>query len=148
MGLVYVPGDRAKVSADVEGDINRVVVTTPEAPDFSIPASIPAGTDVDIDLSDSEYDNLVIGVYNLDSGKIKWDNMPTAFSDVYDFTHPNKPVRTATIPGAEAFTRDGTYIIGVAGMEIAPVEGFDGVNTTLSAFMAGRISLRIITVTN
>lgn len=145
-GLVYEPGDRAKVWADVEGGMNRVMVTTPDAPDYSIPASVPQFTDVEIDLSDYDYDNMIVGAYNLDLGKIMWDNLPTAFGDVYDFTHPNKPIEAVTIPGDEAFYRRGTYIIGVAGMDIAPVEGFEGVNTTLSAFMAGRISLRFMTV--
>lgn len=150
-GLIYEPDDSVEVGTKLEGS-NKLAGLTPDAPDLSVATSIATNTDLSIDLSDSDYDNLVVGVYFLDllhDGKhdaLTYNNLPTEFLDVYDFTHPKHPVRTFDIPGDEAFSQPGTYILGVAGMTIAPTESFAGVNTTLSAFMAGRLTLRVISV--
>lgn len=149
-GLEYVPEERVELAADVEGAANLIGGRTPEAPQWSISTTIKAERDVDVDLTGGGYDNLIVGVAAFDpiklTGKLTWDNLPTAFEDVYAFTHPSRPVELATIDGREAFPEPGYYVVGVAGMEIAPAKGFEGVNATLSAFMAGQLSLQLITV--
>lgn len=145
-GLLYNPGDDVSISTEVEGIPAIITGNSPEAPDYSISTLIAPNIDLSVDLSASDYDNLVVGVYDLDRGKLMWDNLPTEFTEVYTFTHPKHPIRQVTVPGTEAFPRTGTYIVGVAGMEIAPTRLFDGVNTTLSTFMAGQLSLRLISV--
>lgn len=152
-GLNYEPDDSVEVGTEVEGT-NALAGRTPAAPDLSVTTSLSLEEDLDIDLTGTDYDNIIVGVYYLDllnggkQQKLTYDNLPTEFLDVYDFTHPTRPVRSLTIPGDEAFPKSGTYILGVAGMEIAPTQRFEGVNTTLSAFMSGQMTLRVVSVSN
>ena len=148
-GLDYEPKDEVEVFGDVEGGFNALAGLTPVSPDYSVPTRIRTDDDIEIDLRNGDYDNLIVGVYHiegLEGGEMTYDNLPSGFEDIYEFTHPKRAVQTDVIDGREAFHKPGLYILGVAGMKIAPTHMFSGVNTTLSAFMAGQISLRLITV--
>lgn len=148
-GLDYDPRDEVEVSADVEGGFNALAGNTPKSAEYDVPSRLSPNEDLEINLRSGDYDNLIVGVYYIDDlrgGEMTYDNLPSGFEDIYDFTHPDEPVQRATIDGREAFHRPGLYILGVAGMQIAPTEGFSGVNTTVSAFMTGQISLRLLSV--
>lgn len=140
-GLAYVPGEDAVVTFDQGGDEARLSVTMPDAPSYDFPVSVGREKAVAVDLSGYRYENAVGATYDLDRSKLWWDNLPEAVDEVYAFTHAEGPVEALEFPG-EAFPRVGTYVVGVAGMEIADPVGFEGVNTTLSAFVAGRLGLR------
>ena len=148
-GLDYDPRDEVEVSTDFQDDYTALFGMTPNSAEYDVPSRLSKNEDLEINLRGGEYDNLIIGVYyidDLEGGEMTYDNLPSGFSDIYDFTHPTSPVRSATIDGREAFHESGLYILGVAGMQIAPTEEFSGVNTTVSAFMTGQISLRLLTV--
>ena len=146
-GLVYEPGDDVIVSFEHEGSEARLAVLAPEAPSIEVPGAVDRDSAVDVDLSDYRYDNAVGATYDLDRSRLWWDNLPASVDDVYAFTHAEGPVDGIELP-REAFPRVGTYVVGVAGMEVADPVGFEGVNTTLSAFVAGRLSVRVTAVTD
>lgn len=145
-GLEYQPGKSATVVGNL-GDLDiSAAVTMPDPPlDLAMESVIAVDSPTTVSMLDAGYENMIIAVYNLTSGKVTWDNVPDDFQGLYDFTRPDAPVQLVEIPG-EAFPVVGSYIIGVAGMEIADVSGFEGVNTTLSAFMAGQMTLVYVTV--
>lgn len=145
-GLVYTPGTTASVSIDVDGDEGRLRVAMPDTADVDMPGSVQRQSDFVVELDDGPWANVAVAVYDLDRGRLTWDNVPTGVDEVYAFTHTEGPVDRVTVP-AEAVARQGTYVVGVAGMAIADVDGFEGVNTSLSAFIAGRASVSLLSVT-
>lgn len=142
--LVYAPGEEARVSFAIEDEEGSMVVDAPEAPDVDVPAEHRAFESLSVSVPDT-YDGIVAAVYDLDRSKLTWDSLPEAVDEVYEFTHSDEPVHEVDIPG-DAFRRKGTYIVGVAGMTVAGTDGFEGVNTSLSAFIAGRLSIHAVSV--
>lgn len=145
-GLVYEPGDRPVVTFDTpDGAEGRLEVLAPEAPEVELPAVIATFEEVHVDLTDHDYQNVIVAAYDVDRGNLTWDNLPDGVDQIYEYTHTEEPVRELTIPG-DAFRRQGTYVVGVAGMKIGDATTFEGVNTTLSAFMAGQLDLSLVVV--
>jgi hypothetical protein len=58
---------------------------------------------------------------------------------LYDFTHMDGSVNSLEIP-ASAFPSESVYAVGIAGIENADPETFDGVNILLTSFMAGKVT--------
>ncbi|MFZ5481072.1 MAG: hypothetical protein ACOZNI_30195 [Myxococcota bacterium] len=146
-GLVYEVGETAVISLAVDDDEGKLVVETPEAPDVDVPEEVKMQTGMVVDLSDYAYENALAAVYDLTRGRMTWDSLPDGVDQTYEFTHPEEPADQIVIP-AEAFLRKGNHVVGVAGMEIADVGAFEGVNTQLSALMAGRVALHLVVVTD
>ncbi len=145
-GLEYAPGEDARVTFTVDGAEGMMHVATPDAPDITLDSEHKALTPMILDLTDYDYQQIVAAVYDLQRSKLTWDNLPEEVGEIYDFTHTDEPVRRLEIP-KDAFQRKGNYIVGVAGMEIAGSEEMDGINTSLSAFIAGRMSIHAVSVT-
>ncbi len=145
-GLEYVPGESAELKVQLDGGDGEVDGRTPDAPEeIELPESVAKGSRFQVHLPGGGYDNMIVALYHLDSGKVSWENLPTDFEGLYEFTRPDEAVDTVTVP-SEAVERSGSYVVGVAGMVIGEVEGFDGVNTALSTFMAGRVAVRYLDV--
>lgn len=145
-GLVYEPGDLASVSVNIDGDDAKVGVETPDAPEFSLPTDgpyLPALQPVTIDLTGQDYDNLIIAVYDVQKSELVYDNLPTSVNETYQYTHQTEATLTAEIPG-DVFRGQGSFLIGVAGMQLANPDTFSGANQALSAFMAGQFSLTYV----
>lgn len=145
-GLSYTPESTAVVAIDVDGDAGRMSVAMPEAADFELPASIVRQTDLVVEVEGGPWANIAVATYDIDRGRLTYDNVPTGVDEVYAFTHSEGPVGRVTIP-AEAFARKSTYVVAVAGMAIADEDRFEGLNTSLSAFIAGRASVALLSVT-
>jgi hypothetical protein len=145
-GLVYEVGDTPIITFTIDGAEARLEVLAPEAPDFELPGSFERENSLDIDLSEYGYQNAVAAVYDVDRGRMTWDNLPEGVDEVYTFTHTEASVESLEIP-AEAFLRKSTYVVGVAGMEVADPRSFEGVNTSISAFLAGRLAVGLVVVT-
>jgi hypothetical protein len=120
-----------------------MAVEPPDAPDSEVPSYLSPRTPYVVDLSDQDYDNLIVAVYDINRSKLTWDNLPETVEDTYTFTHAPERVTTQEIPG-DAFPGEGSFLVGVAGMELADPNSFSGINQTLSAFMAGRFSLHYV----
>jgi hypothetical protein len=145
-GLVYEVGDTPIVTFTIDDADARLAVLAPEAPDVDLPSTSVREKPVDVDLRGDDYQNVVAAAYDVDRGKLTWDNLPTEVGEVYDFTHTEQPIERLEIPGS-AFMRKSTYVVGVAGMQVADPVSFQGVNSTLSAFIAGRVGIRLMAVT-
>lgn len=142
-GLVYEPGDRSTISLEIQGEPARMAVDPPSAPDVDIePFQVPR-TPLEIDLSDQDYDNLIVAVYDINRNKLTWDNLPDSVGETYEYTHRGDRVTTQEVPG-DAFPGETSYLVGVAGMKLADPDSFEGINQTLSAFMAGQFSLHYV----
>lgn len=145
-GLVYEVGDTPTISFTIDGADARLEVLAPEAPEVDLPGSFERENALEVDLSDYAYQNAVAAAYDIDRSIMTWDNLPTAVDEVYAFTHTEEPIEILEIP-AEAFRRKSTYVVGVAGMEVADPLSFEGVNTSVSAFLAGRLAVGLVVVT-
>ncbi len=141
-GLVYEQGDVSSVALDVSGESASIVVKPPQAPDFDFPAAVTKGEAFTVDLTGQGYDSILAAVYDVGRSKVTWTNLPEGVEEIYTYTHPVEPLETLEIPG-DAFPGHGSYVVGVAGMRLADPEDFVNVNTTLSAFMAGELSLYV-----
>ncbi len=146
-GLVYEVGDEPSISFTLEEQASRMEVLAPEAPEVHVPATSDIHEAVEVELIGDSYQNVIAAVYDIDRGKLTWDNLPDAVDQVYEFTHTETPLQTLEIPG-DAFLRKGLYAVGVAGMKVADPADFEGVNLTLSAFIAGRITPRFLSVSS
>ncbi|MDP2316097.1 MAG: hypothetical protein Q8P41_24585 [Pseudomonadota bacterium] len=145
-GLVYEVGDTPIISFTVDGADARLEVLAPEAPVVELPGSLKRENPLEVDLSAYEYQNAVAAAYDVDRGRMTWDNLPVAVDEVYTFTHTEEPISILEIP-SEAFLRKSTYVVGVAGMQVADPLSFEGVNTSVSAFLAGRLAVGLLAVT-
>ncbi len=145
-GLVYEVGETPTISFTIDGAEARLDVLAPAAPEVELPGSFQRENPLHVDLSDYGYQNAVAAAYDIDRGKMTWDNLPTAVDEVYTFTHTEAPIEILEIP-AEAFLRKSTYVVGIAGMEVADPLSFEGVNTSVSAFLAGQLSVGLVVVT-
>lgn len=145
-GLVYEVGDEPVIGFEQDGEEARLKVSAPEAPEVDVPGVVEREETVVVDLSGYDYQNAVAASYDLDRSALRWTNLPESVDDTYAFTHDEGPIDSLLMPG-EAFLRKGPHVVGVAGMEIADPTSFAGVNTTLSAFLAGRLTVRLVSVT-
>jgi hypothetical protein len=145
-GLVYDPESTAALGFDVDGSAGRMSVALPEAAELDMPGSIVRQTDLLVELDGGPWANVAAAVYDLDRGRLTWDNLPTGADEVYAFTHAEARADRIVLP-AEAFARQGTYVVGVAGMAVADEGNLEGVNTSLSAFIAGRAAVELLVVT-
>ena len=142
-GLVYQPGDTALVSIAADSETASVSVDAPAAPTVDISPIMTPQVDFTVDISGQGYDNVIVLVYDIAKKKITWQNLPETVGDTYDYTHAEVAVESVTVPGS-ALPGEGTFLVGVAGMQMADVSTFTGANQTLSAFMAGQFAPRIV----
>lgn len=143
-GLAYTPDDDAVIMTVVDGEEARLEVHTPAAPDVDVPTTLQPQHGFTVDLTGQGYDNVLVAVYDISRGKVTYENLPTDILETYEFTHGEGSV-IAEIPG-DAFLRQSSYVVGIAGMEQADASSFEGVSQSLSAFMAGQFALRFIQV--
>lgn len=144
-GLRYVPGDTATVTfTDSFGGSGTMAASTPAAPEADLPVTGTALQAFTVTTAEP-WDNLLVAVYDLDRSEVAYNNLPEAVEDIYAYTHPEEQTDRIEVPG-DAIKRAGNYVIGVAGMELADPESFDGVNISLSSFMTGRFTVGLLVV--
>jgi len=144
-GLVYQVNANVEVSVNLEGGPALLTNKLPEEPDLDIPTQQAKGAKMIVDLADGNY-NAVLGVVvNAQTQAVVWSNEPTTAEEIYDFTHNDEAVNKLEIPGA-SFANPGVYAVGIAGLVNGEAEDFENVNSLLSGFMAGKMSLYPVTV--
>ena len=142
-GLGWVPGDDAALDIQRDG-AHALSLTTPDAPEVRLPALFFADHPLTVDLTGQGYDNVLVTVVRLEDSVTVYDSTPTDIQALYRLTHSAGSL-TATVPPA-AFSRPGAYAIGVAGLENADPDDFEGVNLALSALTAGALQFELLTV--
>ena len=144
-GLVYQVNANVEVSVNLEGGPALLRNKLPSEPDVAIPSQQAKGAKMIVDLEGTDY-NAVLGVVvNAQTQAIVWSNEPTTAEEIYDFTHNDEAIRKLEIPGA-SFANPGVYAVGIAGLVNGDADQFENVNSLLSGFMAGKMSLYPVTV--
>lgn len=133
-GLTWRPEAEAVLAIRRDED-SRIALTTPHSPVVQLPTIHEHGIDLDLDLGDQEFDNLLVTVVRLSDGATVYDSTPVDIMEIYRLTHSSSSL-TASVPGS-AFTEPGPYAVGVAGLVNADPDDYEGVNLALSALTAG-----------
>jgi hypothetical protein len=137
-GLEYTTGQDATVKVTIGESVAVMSLTLPVAVSATVPTEADANTALVVDLG-SEFDGVMGVVIDVLTSEVTWDNRPLGIQELYDFTHTDGSVSTLEIP-AEAFPGESLYAVGIAGIENADSETFEGVNTLLTSFMAGKVT--------
>lgn len=145
-GLSYEPGQAANVSFEVGGESGHLRVQAPEAPGFTVPDRHTAHDDLLVPVTEGEFPHMVAAVYDVDHDILTWDSLPDDVEEAYELnTADDEVVTEVRIPG-DAFLRGSTYLVGLAGLQVADPDEFEGVNRALSTFAAGQLGLRLLSV--
>lgn len=134
-GLAYTNGDSVVLAVSLEGEHRATIVAPPEIA-ADIPSQHTAGQPLAISAGDPNLATMFVVVADAESGRITYDNRPTSIEDVYHLTHGDGAL-SVEVPGS-AFADQTVYLVGVAGMNLTPADGFTELNTALSAFLAGK----------
>jgi hypothetical protein len=146
-GPAYVAGETWTLSAELSDRVlpGTVSIPLPEGTAAVLPDVQPPRDALTIDLSGQGYDFAFAAVYDV-AGEPLWTNEPAGNDAIVDFVLPGgDPVDEVVLPG-EAFPEDGVVIVGIAGMQRAPVEGIEGLNEALTAVLAGELQLEPVVV--
>lgn len=138
----YAPGGVWEISADLPDRVlpGSVRVPLPQAADLDFDPVRNPGEDLVIDLSGQGFDYAFAAVYDWRGDEL-YTSAPLDNDAIVDFVLPRaEPLDRVVIPGS-AFPQDDFYIVGIAGMQRAPVEGVVGLNEALTAVFAGRLEL-------
>jgi len=143
--LVYQVGANVAISVNLEGGPALMGGQLPQATTADIPSQQNKGAKMVIDLSADSF-NAVLGVvFDAQTSQVVWSNEPTTAEEVYAFGHSDGFVTSLEIPGP-TFSNPGIYAVGIAGLVSGEASEFDNMNTLLSSFMAGKMSLYAVTV--
>jgi hypothetical protein len=143
-GLVYQAGVDFILTAVLSDVDHRVVVTAPHAPDLDLAEQHAIGEPLLIDLSEFDYDNVLVAVFDVQSGEVSYTNRPDDVVGLYEYTHSDGQVDRHEVPGT-AFPRASVYALGVAGMRNATEDDFESMNTALSSCLLGQMRFWAIT---
>jgi hypothetical protein len=143
-GLEYEAGLDFILTATLSDVAHRVAVTAPHAPDLDLAAQHPVGEPLLIDLSEYDYDNVLVVVFDAQSGEVSYTNRPEDIVEVYEYTHGEGQEDRHEIPGS-AFPRASAYAVGVAGMRNATEDDFESMNTALSSCLMGQMRFWAVT---
>lgn len=146
-GLDYQPGQEAVIQFEAGGESGELRIRAPAAPEAEVPNAHFARSALRVTLVDSEFTNIVAAVYDLDHGKLTWDNLPEDVNAAYELNEDgvDEPITTMLLP-AEAFPRSGRYVVAVGGLALADPDEFSGANTALSNFAAAQMSMHLVFV--
>ncbi len=137
-GLEYFAAEDYVISANYDGENHTVAVTAPQTVQIELPETHTAGEKLLVDLTDYDYDAVLVAVLDVQTGDITYSNEPDGIQEMYDFTHQTDTVKRHEIPGS-AFSQPSVYAVGVAGMRNAGVDDYTDMNTGLSSFMVGQM---------
>jgi hypothetical protein len=146
-GLVFTPGETATLRALDDDDQRELSVRIPFPADVNIPDSLSPNTSLDLDVSDQDFDGLIVVVINTADGTSTFSTLPTSPTDLYNITHGDGLVTSVEVPGA-AFPSEGYFVLGVAGVYAADEASFEGVNTAISTLIAGNFTFHPICTYN
>ena len=139
----YMADGEATVTATIDGEDHSVSVIKPGPVDLAVPLQHPAGEALVLDASGEDIDNLMVVVFRADTGDVVFSNRPTTVGEFYDLGHSTGAV-TVTVEG-EALEAETLYGVGAAGLTNGEESEFEGVNTLLSAIMAGEMRFYPVT---
>jgi len=137
-GLEYFAAEEFVISVTNGEELHKVAVTAPMPVDIDVPEQHTVGENLLIDLTEFDYDAVLVAVLDVMSGEITYSNEPDGIQEMYDFTHSGSNVKRHEIPG-NAFATTSVYAVGVAGMRNATTDDYIDMNTALSSYMVGQM---------
>jgi hypothetical protein len=96
------------------------------------------GSELVIDLSSQEFDQILVVVFDAGSGEVTFSNEPKDVMELYEFSTADDAGAGVTIP-ASAFPGESVYAVGIAGLVKGDSDNFSSMNTALSSIQAGQI---------
>ncbi len=141
-GVSYTPGETLIIKRD-GAEILRALGA--EGAGIALPATHAAGTPLNVDLGDADFDGVIVTVVDLATQEQRWSNAPDSAGVVYDMLVA-EPVLTVDVP-AEVFATPGDYGVGVAGLRVNQAVDVTDVNTLASLMATGVLEFSKVTVT-
>ncbi len=136
-GLVYEVGATAIVSIDKDDIQATAEWVLPEGLDFDVPCRVGSQGEMSLTMESTDYHSPLVTIVDSD-GAVTWTNFPATLEEAVDLLNSGG-INVVDVPGAEAFPADGPYLVGIAPVQRASTDAFEGVNISLSAFMAGQM---------
>ena len=136
-GLTYEVGQAALLKIETETIKASATWIMPDGLDFEVPCRLSSQQDLTIVMDSTDYHSPLVTVIDQE-GAITWSNLPADIDAAVDWVNSGG-FSSVAIPGAEAFAADGPYVIGIAPVQRATPESFEGVNISLSAYMVGQM---------
>ncbi len=136
-GLSYVVGQEALLKIATDEIQASATWIMPDGLDFDVPCRLASQQDLSVVMDSEDYHSPLVTVIDKDGG-IAWTNFPQDIDQAVDWVNSGG-FSSVLIPGPEAFAADGPYIIGIAPVQRATPESFEGVNISLSAYMIGQM---------
>lgn len=136
-GLTYVVGSNALLTIETETIQASATWVMPDGLDFDVPCRRASQEDLVVTMDSEDYHSPLITILDAD-GAVSWTNFPADIDEAVDWVNSGG-FSSVTVPGAEAFAADGAYIVGIAPVQRATPESFEGVNISLSAYMLGEM---------
>lgn len=137
-GLVYKPGEEAKLTIRMDGIAHTAVVQMPRQPDdLDVPLLHTANDNMVVDFADYSFHQILVVVVDAETQEITYSNEPETAQELYDFSQDRDVKARFDIP-SRAFNRETYYAVGIAGVLLSSDDDLVEMNTALSAFMAGK----------
>ena len=136
-GLYYLVGSDSLLrieAGSIEASARWVL---PDGLDFDVPCRLSSQQDLVIAMNSIEYHSPLVAVFNQE-GVITWTNIPQDIDAAVEWVNSGG-FSSVTIIGTEAFAVDGAYLLGIAPVQRASTDAFEGVNTSLSSYMVGQM---------
>ncbi len=111
---------------------------------LEVPCRLESQEDLTVVMDSLDYHSPLVVVID-ESGTVTWTNSPSDINAAVDWVNGGGFASVA-IPGGEAFAADGPYFIGIAPVQRASTDAFEGVNVSLSAYMVGQMRFWVTTV--
>ncbi len=142
-GLAYA-SESVSLSTELDEKQRTIGVQAPPPADVTIADRHTAGQPMVVDISDQDFDGLLVFVMGSGGSEPRYSNMPESIQDLYEFTHGGGELRVE-IP-ASAFPSAGVYAVGVAATRNSSADEMEEVNTALSSFVAGKARFHAVVV--
>jgi len=148
-GLAYTPAESAIIEAVYQGTKRSISVKTPVTADVDVYPIVEVGDPVIVDLNGQGFDAMLVVLIDVESASVVYSNEPSDVVGLIEMTHPygyhlsshdeSGLDMVVEVPG-EAIDRAGTYLLGVAGLNLSDPASYQDINILLSSFMAGRFT--------
>lgn len=133
----YVASAMAELSVGIGDSAAGAQVMLPPPANATIPEQ-HNGSELVIDLSAQEFDQVLAVVFDVGSGEVTFSNEPKDVMELYEFSTAEDAGAGVTIP-ASAFPGDSVYAVGIAGLVKGDSASFSSMNTALSSMQAGQL---------
>lgn len=153
-GLNYSSG---VVTFSIDSGAEEGHTLSVDAPDAASLDSVPRENTLDsaitVDLTGQGFHSALMMVLNVETGEMTFDNLPQEVTDMYYLAHPEgsllgeetPEIETVELPGS-AFTEEGLFAVGVAGLRAAGSDDMENINLLLSGMIGGKFAFTPVCV--